>query len=195
LHKGDFARDGLAAQLSYTCTAVKVHDQTLQNGQTVMGPENMGIEYDNSFTKACATNPTDPRCSTDVNHPAPAPCYTTTGVPDPTCAAMSGANPYWNSPIQNLESNSAFYPAMNQTFVGAGGAGNIWVTSSYVIPHVAALFAAIQTRIADHFPDVPALGGRKVGQSARELRHRSVLMREQPRGPCGRRDTPGHPLP
>jgi outer membrane receptor protein involved in Fe transport len=139
LHKGDFARDGFAAQLSYTFTAAKVHYQTLQNGQTVMGPVNAGIEYYNSFTKACATNPTDPRCSTDVNHPAPAPCYTTAGAPDPTCAATSVANPYWNSPIQSLESDSAFYPAMNQTFVGAGGSSNTGVTSSYVIPHVAAL--------------------------------------------------------
>lgn len=139
VHKGDFARDGFAAQLSYTFTAAKVHYQGLQNGQTVMGPVNTGIQYYNSFTKGCAANPRDPRCSTDPSHPVDAPCYTTGGAPDPACAGAAVANPYWNSPLQDLESNAAFYPAMNQTFDGAGGAVNTGVTSSYVIPHVVAL--------------------------------------------------------
>jgi hypothetical protein len=161
IHKGDFARDGFAAQLSYTFTAAKVHYQTLQNGETVMGPVNTGIETYNSFTKGCAANPGDPRCLPGA--PAAAPCYSTTGAPEAVCGAGSVANPYWNSPIQNLESNSAFYPAMNQTFNGSGGDSNTGVTSSYVIPHVVALLLQYKKGPLTVTPTLQMSAGEKYG--------------------------------
>jgi hypothetical protein len=163
IHKGDFARDGFAAQLSYTFTNAKVHYQTLQNGDTVMGPVNTGVQYYNSFTSGCAKKPLDPRCSTDPNHPADAPCYTTAGVPDPTCAATSVANPYWNSPIQNLFSNQAFYSPVNETFNGSGGDTNSGVTSSYVIPHVVALLLQYKHGPLTFTPTFQMSAGEKYG--------------------------------
>jgi hypothetical protein len=64
-----------------------------------------------------------------------APCYTTTGAPDTTCAAGSLANPYWNSPAQGLYSANAGVIPYNQL----PGTGPSSVASSYIIPYVTTL--------------------------------------------------------
>jgi hypothetical protein len=70
-----------------------------------------------------------------TNGQTAAPCYAAGGAPDPTCAAGSIANPYWNAPAQALFSPSANYVPFNQ-LPGTGLSG---VSSSYIIPHVATL--------------------------------------------------------
>lgn len=138
--KGDFNRDGISAQLSYTYTNGRIHFDNLPNGQTIIGPINTSIQQYNGFTSFCATHGTDPRCG----GAAPAsPCYsnTTTGTGAGVAACGPGdvANPYWSSPVQNLFDPNAFYTPYNQT-PGAGyGDSNQGVSSSYIIPHVASL--------------------------------------------------------
>ncbi len=138
MHKGDFSRNGFAAQLSYTFTYGRTHYDALPNGQTVIGPVNAGVLTYNSFTSYCAGHLTDKRCTTATAGGA-APCYTAAGAPDPVCASGDVANPYWNTPVQNLFSTDAFYTPFNQTFASVPGISNNSVNSSYVVPHVAAL--------------------------------------------------------
>jgi hypothetical protein len=97
LDKGDFARDGLSARLAFAYTNSYIKYNTLSNGRTVLSPVVDGINAYNAFTKAGGG----------------ASCYTTAagdgtpGTADPTCAAGSIANPYYNAPLQ---STSAYAP-------------------------------------------------------------------------------------
>lgn len=118
LRKGDFARNGLAGQLSYTYTDAKLKFKPLPSGGTALDGVNNAINTYNAFTKTGGG----------------APCYAA-GTPDPTCAAGSVANPYYNAPTQALFDPNASYVPYNQLpGLGLGG-----VASSYVIPHVASL--------------------------------------------------------
>ncbi|MDE2571885.1 MAG: TonB-dependent receptor, partial [bacterium] len=63
LQKGDFNRNGFAGQLSLTYTHGTERFQTLQNGHTVVDGLNLSILGYNYFTKFCAANPKDSRCS------------------------------------------------------------------------------------------------------------------------------------
>jgi len=151
LSKGDFNRDGLSAQFSYTYTYATVQFNDLPNGRTVLSDVNSSIATYNAFTSFCAGHPTDSRCQlpNGLGHPtdpnsatnAPvvaAPCYTAAGAPSFACAAGSIANPYWNAPVQPLMDNGASYIAYNQL----PGTGVNSVASSYVIPHVFSLLTS-----------------------------------------------------
>jgi len=135
LRKGDFSRNGFAAQLSYTYTYEQSKYQTLPGGTTALTQVNSSVAQYNAYTSFCGSHPTDKRCGTTLTGVAAAPCYAG-GVADPTCS-MTGtvANPYWNAPVQNLFNPNANYYPYNQTF-GTGFSAN---ASSYNIPHVAAL--------------------------------------------------------
>jgi hypothetical protein len=154
MHKGDFARDGFAGQLSYTYTYGRTHYNNLPNGQTVVGPVNSGIIQYNAYTSFCGSHPTDVRCGGGPGGPGnggivAAPCYTPVtatggGTPVTACGPGDIANPYYNSPVQNLYSPDAFYPPFNTTLSGAVVTTDNTTTSSYVIPHVAALLLQYQ---------------------------------------------------
>ena len=134
--KGDFSRNGFAAQVAYTYTYERSHYQTLPGGSTALDNVNAAIKTYNGYTSFCATNPTDKRCGLPTNGVTAAPCYTSgTNMPDPTCAAGDIANPYWNAPVQPLFNPSASYYPYNQTF-SSGFSSN---ASSYNVPHVAAV--------------------------------------------------------
>ena len=64
VRKGDFSRNGLAAQLAYTYTYSTVRYQKLSNGTTPITPINTDIKTYNAYTSFCATNPKDARCGT-----------------------------------------------------------------------------------------------------------------------------------
>ncbi|HZZ64778.1 MAG TPA: TonB-dependent receptor, partial [Candidatus Baltobacteraceae bacterium] len=155
VQKGDFNRNGWAGLLSYTYTGGRVHFDTLQNGTTVLTGVNSAISQYNAYTSKCAPFQANPSNTSGVpaqcltppvpgvaqtvalpsNGAAAAPCYTSAGAPDATCAGGSIANPYWNAPAQGLfNANDAFVP-YNQL----PGTGVSSVASSYIIPHVAAL--------------------------------------------------------
>jgi len=115
--KGDFSRNGFAGKLSFTYTDSRVKYNTLSNGTTVITGLNNAISQYNGFTKAGGG----------------APCYAGT-TPDPTCAAGSIANPYFNAPIQALLDPKADYPTFD---IFPGG-----IASSYVgfgSPYIATL--------------------------------------------------------
>ena len=95
LDKGDFARDGLSAKLSFAYTNSYVKYNTLSNGSTVLTPVVDAINTYNSYTKSGG----GARCYTPVVTTNGA--QTGGGTPDPACAAGDIANPYYNAPAQN----------------------------------------------------------------------------------------------
>ncbi len=133
--KGDFNRNGFAAQLAYTYTYATTRFQTLPGGFTALDNVNTSVKQYNAYTSFCATHPTDARCGTPTSGVAAARCYTAAGAADAACATGSIANPYWNAPVQALfDPNATYYP-FNQTF-GTGYSSN---ASAYSFPHIAAL--------------------------------------------------------
>ncbi len=135
LNKGDFSKDGLAGQLSFTYTNSYINFNTLGNGTTVVTSINQDIRNYNSYTSYCSAHASDSRCSGGVNTGgAPAPCYTASGSPDPACTAGSVANPYWNAPVQSLLDPSANYAPYDIFPAGIGTEAG-----SYEVPYVATL--------------------------------------------------------
>ena len=118
LTKGDFNRNGLAAQLAYTYTYAYNQYKTFSNGGSFVSGINSAITQFNAYTKTGGG----------------APCYAA-GAADPTCA-MAGtvANPYYNmQPGSLLDPNGKYFP-YNQAPGELTGA-----SASYLIPHVASL--------------------------------------------------------
>jgi Carboxypeptidase regulatory-like domain/TonB dependent receptor len=141
-NKGDFNRNGIAAQLSFAYTYATVKYNTLQNGTTIISPINAGISQYNAYTKACAPGGAQvgktqfgvPVCGGTSNGQPAAPCYTSSGIADPTCAPKSVANPYWDSPSFGLDDPTASYIPYS-TFPGPVGSG----VNAYNFPYVATL--------------------------------------------------------
>jgi hypothetical protein len=104
LDKGDFARQGLAAKLSFAYTHSYIKYNVLSNGSTVLTPVVNAINSYNALTKAGGG----------------APCYTTAGVAVRACSPADVANPYYNAPEQSISqynSNSTYVP---YTLIPAG---------------------------------------------------------------------------
>jgi len=159
LRKGDFSRNGFAAQLSYTYTYEQSKYQTLPGGTTALTQVNSTIAQYNAYTSFCSTHPTDKRCGATITGVAAAPCYAA-GAPDPTCTATGTvANPYWNAPVQSLFDPNANYYPYNQTF-GTGFSAN---ASSYNVPHVAALIANYKHDKWAFTPTFQAMAGGRYG--------------------------------
>jgi hypothetical protein len=87
LDKGNFSQEGLSAKLSFAYTNSTIKYNTLSSGSTVLSPVVDAINTYNSFTKKGGGSP----------------CYLAdgSGTADPTCAAGSVANPYYNAPEQS----------------------------------------------------------------------------------------------
>ncbi len=121
--KGNFERNGFAAQLSFTYTNSYVTYNRLSNGSTILDPINADIATYNGFTSYCSTHQSDKRCG--PNSVNAAPCYAG-GTPDPTCTALGGvaavANPYWNAPVQPLLNVNGRYLPFS-TIPGGVGSG------------------------------------------------------------------------
>lgn len=132
IQKGSFDRDGFAALFSYTYTDSKIKLNKLSNGSTVVSGINLNIQNYNGYTSYCAAHSTDPRCGASTANDAP--CYTSAGTRDPTCAAGSIANPYWNAPVQNLLDPNADYIPFDLFPLGINSA-----TNSFEVPNVATL--------------------------------------------------------
>ena len=163
--KGSFDRNGFAGQLAYTYTYAQIQYQQFPNGQSLVSPVNQSITQYNAYTSFCASNPKDPKCTdTQGNTVLPtngvtaAPCYDSTGAPA-ACGAGTIANPYWNAPAQALFSNQTNYVPFNQ-LPGTGLSG---VSSSYIIPHVAALVMNYKHDAWTFTPTVQFTAGGKYG--------------------------------
>ncbi len=140
--KGDFNRNGFAAQLSFAYTYATFKYNKLPNGTTILSAANAGISQYNAYTKACAPGGADygkvqfgtPVCGSTSTGVAAAPCFMPDGTPSPGCAKGSIANPYWNSPgFGLLDPNASYLPY--STFPGPIGSG----VNAYNYPYVATL--------------------------------------------------------
>ena len=141
LDKGDFARDGLAAKLSFTYTNSYINYQKLPNGSTIIDPLNGSIATYNAYTSACAPGGAavgkvafgQPLCAAGAV--AAAPCYTKAtaatktvdfapGLPTACATPGSVANPYWDAPVQGFLDPNANYPTFDLFPGGVGSAVN-----------------------------------------------------------------------
>ncbi len=128
LQDGDFSRDGLSGQLSYTYTNTKTKYQSLSNGLNLIDVMNRSIEQYNSYTSACAANEGQKICGGGLysaNAGATLPSVTTPGLSVP--------NPYYSSAPQTLMDPSAAYVPYD-VIPSAFASGN-----SYAVPDVASL--------------------------------------------------------
>ncbi len=132
--KGNFNRNGIAAKASFTYTNSYIRYTQLSNGSTIIDPFNVAIKSYNAYTSYCSTHPTDSKCGTTSTGVVAAPCYTTAGVADPTCAAGSVANPYWNAPVQGLMDVNGNYPTYDIFPAGIGSS-----VAGYGAPYVGTL--------------------------------------------------------
>ncbi len=129
LQWGDFAQQGLSAQLSYTYTNTHTRYANLSNGLNIIDVLNGSIEQYNSYTSACAGAAANTKlCGNGLysgNALASLPSNTTPGLNVP--------NPYYSQPAQPLmDPNAEYVPydVIPSAFASA---------NSYAVPHVATL--------------------------------------------------------
>ncbi len=131
IRKGDFARDGFAAQLAYTYTHSRIKYNNFPSGTNVIDGLNLYIQEYNSYTSACAT----------ITQANSALCGLSPGASNPNAQATFASstpgvltpNPYYNSPAQPLlDRNGSYttYDQIPQPFTGENG---------YETPHVLSL--------------------------------------------------------
>jgi hypothetical protein len=145
LDKGDFARDGLAAKLSFTYTNSYIRYNREPNGQSVVDGINSSISGFNAYTKGGGG----------------APCYDTAGNALTTCVAGSVANPYYNAPKQALLDPNGTYPTFD-TFPGPIGVGY----ETYGAPYVASLLTQWKRGKLAITPALQFSGGARYGVPA-----------------------------
>jgi hypothetical protein len=159
LDKGNFNQNGLSARLSFTYTNSYINYNTPDNGLSVITNLNNGIAGYNAYTSYCAAHPTNSKCGSTVSGVAAAPCYTTTGAPDPTCTSAGAiANPYWNAPVQNLLSQTANYATFDILPAGIGSA-----VTGYGAPYTASLVLNERVNRFAVAPIVQFFGGQRYG--------------------------------
>jgi hypothetical protein len=119
VQKGDFNRNGLSGQLSYTYTHSQIKYQNFPGlSLNVIDQLNLNIQKYNSFTQPGGGSP----------------CYSTNdGSPQSCSAANVVANPYFNQPLQPLLDPNAEYPTYDVI------PGPFSATNGYWVPHVATL--------------------------------------------------------
>ncbi len=140
--KGDFNRNGFAAQLSFAYTYATVKFSTLPNGTNVLSPINSSISQYNAYTKACAPGGNafgrkqfgESLCGYTSNGSYAAACYRPNGTADPSCKSGDVANPYWLSPAFSLLDPTAAYLPYS-IFPGPIGSG----VNAFNYPYVATL--------------------------------------------------------
>src|SRR5579884_1396408 len=160
--KGDFNRDGFAAQLGFAYTYAKLKFSVLPNGTTVLSPINADIKTYNSYTSFCASHPSDTRCGATSTGVAAAPCYNPDGRANPTCTPIAGvqpfANPYWNAPVQALFDPNAYY--LPYTIIPGGiGTG----VNAYTYPYVASLILQYKHKKFAITPTFQFVAGNRYG--------------------------------
>ena len=113
--KGNFAKNGLALQLSATYTNSTVKYGNFPNGRNVVDLLNDFVQNYNAYTSACAaaTPSLSGPCGLEGNSLAHA-CFAA-GVADDTCTlANTVSNPYFNQPIQPLFDRTGSYTTYDQ---------------------------------------------------------------------------------
>lgn len=157
MNKGDFGRNGLAGQLSFTYTNAYAQYNKFAGGSSVFDGINADIQNYNGFTKACAVagNKGCPGATASANAVA---CFAADGTPDPGCVAGSIANPYYNAPVQGLVDTEGKYQPFTLITGPIGASAN-----SYLVPYVATMILNYKK---DKFAITPSLqftGGQRYG--------------------------------
>lgn len=156
LKKGDFGRDGLAAQLAYTYTHSRIRYNDFPSGTNVIDGLNQYIAEYNSYTQACATIT---KANAGLCGLAPGstnPNAVTTFASTDT-ASVPVRNPYFNATAQPLLDRGGFYTTYNQIpqpFTGQNG---------YETPHVASLIVSYKRSRATLTPSLTYSSGAKYG--------------------------------
>jgi hypothetical protein len=153
LNKGDFSRQGLAAQIAYTYTYASNKYKVFSTGGSFVTGINNSIAAFNAFTRAGGG----------------APCYTPAtdaggnaiaggGAPDPACAAGSIANPYYNAtPGGMLDPKASYFPYNQAPGFGSGA------SASYLIPHVASIIVQYKKNRLAVTPSLQFQAGSRYG--------------------------------
>jgi hypothetical protein len=114
--KGNFARDGLAVQLSATYTNSTIKYGNFPNGRNIVDLLNDYVQNYNAYTSACstATSSLTGPCGLEGNSLAH-PCFLAgSTTPDDLCLAGSIANPYFGQPMQKLFDRNGSYTTYDQ---------------------------------------------------------------------------------
>jgi hypothetical protein len=158
LNKGDFNRDGLSGELSFTYTNSYINYGLLPNGLTIVSQINNDIRNYNAYTSACASGASNPRCGSTSNGASAAACYTASGTPDSTCASGDIANPYWNAPLEATIDPSANYPTYATFPGGVGGSAD-----AFSVPYTATLILNYKRGRVAFTPSLQFQGGNSYG--------------------------------
>ncbi len=158
LNKGDFSREGLSGELSFTYTNSFINYDKLANGLTIVSQINNDIRNYNAYTQFCAAHSGDTRCGSTSNGAVAAACYAPLGRQDANCASGDIANPYWNAPVQATLSPGADYPTYG-TFPGAvGGSAN-----AFSVPYTTTLILNYKHRKFAITPSLQFQAGNRYG--------------------------------
>lgn len=164
IRKGNFNRNGWAGQFSYTYTYTSIKYTPNNVGGTPLDPINNDVKTYNAYTSFCSTHATDSRCGTTTTGVAAAACYTPAGLPDPTCASTSIANPYWNAPVQNLfDRFGPYFPT--DTVVSTFGLNS----NAYGVPHTATLILNYKRDKWSFTPSLQFEAGQRYGSPENQL--------------------------
>jgi hypothetical protein len=126
--KGSFARDGLAAQLSFTYDYSRFRYSKFASGNSVIDIINQSLKQYNAYTSFCGANPGNGICGSTTSGAPAAPCYNKTSGAAVACAAAGAVpNPYYGlSPQQLFDPNAEYMPydaIPDQPFLGGNGFG------------------------------------------------------------------------
>ena len=155
VRKGDFGRDGLAAQLAYTYTHSRIRYNNFPSGTNVIDGLNGYIQEYNSYTSGCATI-TAKNASACGLQPG-----TTNPNAAPTFIGSDGAtpirNPYFAQTTQPLFDRSGLYTTYDeipQVFTGENG---------YETPDVLSVIVNYRHRALAFTPSLTFSSGAKYG--------------------------------
>ncbi len=130
--KGSFARDGFAAQLSFTYDYSRFRYSKFASGNSVIDIINHSVENYNSYTSACAPQNLARNaalCGANGSANAtPTLTYTVTDTQTGAPVTVTEANPYYNAKVQPLfDPNAEYMPydaIPDQPFLGGNGFGS-----------------------------------------------------------------------
>ena len=155
VRKGDFARDGLSAQLAYTFTHSRIRYNNFPSGTNVIDGLNAYISEYNSYTSACAT----------ITAKNATLCGLAAGAPNPNATATFPSadgttairNPYFAQGAQPLlDRNGQYttYDEIPQVFTGENG---------YETPDVLSFILNYKHRALTLTPSLTFTSGAKYG--------------------------------
>ncbi len=125
--KGSFARDGFAAQLSFTYDYSRFRYSKFASGNSVIDLINNNLKTYNAYTAACAANPAAGLCGSTTTGAPAAPCYSPAGAAVACGTPGAVSNPYFGLAPQHLfDPNAEYLPydaIPDQPFLGGNGFG------------------------------------------------------------------------